>query len=34
MRCIVCKHGETELGQVTVSVERCGTLSDEPDRVP
>ena len=26
MRCIVCKHGETEPGQVTISVERRGAV--------
>jgi YgiT-type zinc finger domain-containing protein len=26
MRCIVCKHGETEAGQVTISVERDGSV--------
>ncbi|MDI1449548.1 type II toxin-antitoxin system MqsA family antitoxin [Polyangium sp. 6x1] len=26
MRCIVCKHGETAPGTVTVSVERAGTV--------
>ena len=26
MRCIVCKHGETEPGQVTISVERQGAI--------
>jgi YgiT-type zinc finger domain-containing protein len=24
MRCIMCKHGQTEPGQVTISVERAG----------
>lgn len=26
MKCIVCKHGETEPGQVTISVERHGAV--------
>ena len=26
MRCIVCKHGETEPGRVTLSVERQGAV--------
>jgi YgiT-type zinc finger domain-containing protein len=26
MRCIACRHGETEPGTVTVSVERAGTV--------
>jgi YgiT-type zinc finger domain-containing protein len=26
MRCIVCKHGETEPGRVTISVERQGSV--------
>ncbi len=26
MRCIVCKHGETEPGHVTISVERRGAV--------
>jgi YgiT-type zinc finger domain-containing protein len=26
MRCIVCKHGETEPGQITLSVDREGTV--------
>ncbi|MFT3771523.1 MAG: type II toxin-antitoxin system MqsA family antitoxin [Minicystis sp.] len=26
MRCIVCKHGETEPGRVTISVERQGVV--------
>ena len=26
MKCIVCKHGETEPGQVTISVERGGAV--------
>lgn len=26
MRCIVCKHGETEPGRVTISIERQGSV--------
>jgi YgiT-type zinc finger domain-containing protein len=26
MKCIVCKHGETESGRITFSVERDGTV--------
>jgi YgiT-type zinc finger domain-containing protein len=26
MRCIVCKHGQTEPGRVTISVERGGAV--------
>lgn len=26
MRCVICKHGETEPGTVTVTLERGGTI--------